>query len=107
MWAECEADLRRTAGNRFRDYSDITSWLLRYWQLASGRFAPCNTKRDGRYILLDDGNIDETASIIRGQKAGIACLNDSDALSHFEPAKQRLIEAFEAILPGKGSFERD
>jgi hypothetical protein len=106
VWAACRQDLLRVSKYRFRQYGDITSWLLRYWQLAAGRFVPYNTHRDGAYYVIKDDNISAIADCIRQQKKALLCLNDTEATTHFEECKRTIHAAFEAILPSKSSYER-
>ena len=105
VWANCEKDLQRSCSNRFRDYSDLAFWLVRYWQLASNQFSPFNVKKDGQYFLMDDGNLQDIVNCIRRQKKRIICLNDSDRISDFEASREMIRNAFDSILPGKSSFE--
>ena len=43
--------------------------------------------------------------LIRHQRKALLCLNDTEDIGDFEAAKQRLIEAFDEILPERSSFE--
>ena len=105
VWKNCKEDLIRTSRNRFRDYGDVGFWLIRYWQLASNNFSPINPYKDGTYYLVNDNNISEIVDCIRLQKKRMICLNDSEEISDFEETKNRIIEAFDMILPKKSSFE--
>ena len=106
VWAECAEDLVRTSRSRFREYGDIAIWLTRYWQLASNRFSPYNVYRDSKYYLMDDGNMEEIGQCIRWRKKKLVCLNDNAALSDFETAKRRILDAFDQILPERSGFEK-
>ena len=105
VWSNCARDLERTSRHRFRAHGDIAFWLIRYWQLASNNFSPINPYQDGTYYLVDDHNVSEIVSCIRQQKRRMVCLNDSEQISNFEETKNRIMDAFEMILPGKCSFE--
>lgn len=106
VWADCAEDLVRTSRSRFRNYGDITSWLLRYWQLASDRFSPYNVLQDGKYYLMDDGNLEEIIRCISRQEKKMVCLNDNPDISDFETARRRILEAFDQILPERSGFEK-
>ena len=106
LWSKCSKEILRTSRSKFRDYGDLAPWLIRYWQLASGRFEPINPFNDGVYYLVDDNNVSEIVSCIRQQKKRMICLNDSEHISNFEETKSRIMEAFEMILPDKCGFER-
>lgn len=105
VWNNCEKDLVRTSKNRFRQYGDIAIWLMRYWQLASGRFAPYNVYKDGKYYSVGGNNIAEITECIRHQKYKLICLNDSDFINDFEERRDKLLNAFDEILPEKSKFE--
>lgn len=105
VWMSCEKDLIRTSRSRFRQYGDIAPWLLRYWQLASGKFTPYNVYKDGRYISIRDDNVAEITECIRHPKYKLICLNDSDLLTDFEEIKDAILNAFDEILPEKSEFE--
>ena len=105
VWMACEKDLIRTSFDRFRHYGDVSPWLLRYWQLASGKFTPYNVYKDGRYISIRDDNVAEITECIRHQKYKLICLNDSDLLTDIEEIKDAILNAFDEILPEKSEFE--
>lgn len=105
IWKYCEKDLSRTCASKFRSYGDVSPTLIRYWQLASGNFTPCNVYKYGRVFYLCDENISESVDCIRNQRKKIVCLNDGEHVVHFEDYKKRLLEAFEQILPDKCGFE--
>lgn len=105
VWGHYEKILHRTCSNKFRTYGNVAPWLLRYWQLASGNFTPYNVFKDGEVFHLNDDNISESVDCICHQKKKIVCLNDHEKVTHFEDYKERLLNAFEQILPDKCSFE--
>ena len=105
VWTSCEKELLRTIQNKFRQYGDVSHWLIRYWQLASGSFSPYNVNKDGTYYCVQDNNISDIIDCIRQQKKSLICLNDTELTTHFENLKNGIINAFEMILPEKSSFE--
>jgi hypothetical protein len=105
IWNHCEDDLKRTCSHRFRSYGDVTFWLFRYWQLASGRFTPFNIFKDSGLFHIEDSRMQDIERYISCQKGSIVCLNDTDIMN-FEDNKQRILNAFHQILPNKCSFER-
>lgn len=106
VWAHCANDIIRTSGCKFRNYGDIAPWLIRYWQLVSNNFSPCNVFRDGVYYLLCDSIVPEAVKCISHQKKKIICLNDGEDITNFEETKREILRVFDLILPGKSSFER-
>ncbi len=105
VWEKHEDVLFRTTASRFRSITDVNSWLLRYWQLATGNFMPLNVEKDSAYFTIKDDTIDKIVKTIEGQKKKIVCLNDGE-VSSFEAAKERINAAFHKILPDKSSFEK-
>lgn len=106
VWKSCENDLKRTSSNRFRDFSDVAFWVVRYWQLASNSFSPCNVNKDSKYYRLDDKIVLDVAKCISQQKKRLICLNDSKRIEHFEEVKEIILKAFEKVLPEKSMFEK-
>jgi hypothetical protein len=105
VWEVCEKELLRTCRNRFKSYEDVHSWLIRYWQLASGKFEPYNVLKDGKYYDLTDSSIDTIVDCIINQRKKMIVLNDSSSVHDFENDKKKLLSAFDCILPAKSSFE--
>ena len=105
IWKCCGGELARTCESKFRSYGDVSPTLIRYWQLASGNFTPCNVYKYGKVFYLCDKNISESVDCICHQKKKLICLNDGDHVTHFDEYKERLIKAFEQILPNKCGFE--
>lgn len=105
IWNHCGEELSRTCSSKFRSYGDICPTLIRYWQLASGNFTPCNLNKYGSAFFLNDENISESIDCICHQKKKLICLNDGEHVSNFEDYKKRLIDAFNMIFPDKCSYE--
>ena len=68
-----------------------------------GRFNPINISRSSVALPVKD-NLDEVIHIVKAQEKSLVCINDSD-ISDFLTAKNRIIDAFECILPEKSEFE--
>jgi hypothetical protein len=105
VWKCCEEDIKRNCSHRFRSYGDIAPWLLRYWQLASGRFTPYDIFKDGKYYDIKDTTISTITTYIMYQKKKMICLNDTPIQMDFDNNRKKILEAFDAILPEKCSFE--
>lgn len=109
VW-EAEFDiLNETSLHKIRDRSDVNQWLFENWQLAKGEFSPRSPKF-GKAFYLTGGSSDalkELCTYISDQKGDVVCVNDGPmSYEEYEAARQLVIEAFEAILPNKSSFER-
>ena len=108
VWEAEEEVLKRACYHKFRDATDVSSWLFSYWQLTSGKFAPRNPDIGNQFGLTED--LCENKKIfdcILSRKYKLVCINDSfDAEQEvFEKIKSELICTFERIFPEKSSFE--
>lgn len=94
--------------NRFRSDNDVNHYLVRDWQMLSGRFCPTNLFRHFKYFEMQDNN-DKCLGIIRKStdksKQKILCINDTGKVSDFDGVKQDFINAFETAFEKKSSFE--
>ena len=103
IWSQEGERLEQTTMTRFRSDSNISVWLIRYWQLLKGRFRP--TGLDARGKCYTEYSEQMLADISAGRHPMI-CVNDlcktQEDFSHWQP---RIKEAFEKLLPEKSSFE--
>lgn len=104
LWeAEFEI-LDDTCRRRFRSKLDVNQWLVRYWQLARGKFYPIGRHYKGDVFELGRNNEELYETILR-QNLRIVCINDNAGLD-FEKTKAAIRQSFQQILPDKSSFER-
>ena len=104
LWKEEFETLDNACKNRFRSYTDLMQWIMRYEQLLSGNFVP-HTIKDTHTDLITDQCAEEIADYIVKQKYALFCINDSSDIVDFEKTKNIINQAFEKILPEKSSFE--
>ena len=102
VWAQEYNLLHAACQNRFRGYNDISHWLMRYWNLCNGDFAPRSIKF-GRYFAVSDNN-DELCSYLTGG-GKMVCINDTEDNFDFDRAKSEINSALNKVLPEKSSFE--
>ncbi len=98
--------LEATSRNRFRGIGDVNQYLVKYWQVLSGRFVPVSVR--GRYF--DTGKqMEALFNYVHGQKGNLVCCNDEGIDQMGEDAfiqmREQLKQAFDTILPEKSSFE--
>ncbi|MDR2894795.1 MAG: Stealth CR1 domain-containing protein [Alistipes sp.] len=105
MWNDEREILDATCRQRFRSPFGVNHWLMRYEQLATGRFAPVGF-RDARLDFLAEERIADIEKYIREARYSMICLNDSPLLHDFEGVRARLAAALDEILPEKSSYER-
>lgn len=105
VWEKEYDLLDMTCRSRFRENTNVSQYLIRYWQLASSRFYPKNMCKNAYCFDLAKDNLREICSTIEEQKKSVVVLNDGN-VSDFEYMKNALITAFDKILPDKSSFEK-
>lgn len=104
LWEIETETLHKTSSNRFRDYSDVSQYLIRYWQLCMGNFNPRHTK--GKSYLVTTKNYLEIANVIAKQGLQMVSLNESCTPEEFVVIRECVNKALEKILPEKSKFER-
>ena len=104
LWDIEKEILDQASRNRFRDYSDVTQYLIRYWQLCTGEFYPRKTK--GKFYFVTLENCRTIAKSIEMQEYQMVSLNEDCTPEEFEEIKYHINRAFEKILPDKSSFEK-
>lgn len=93
-----------SSSNKFRNYSDISQYIFRFWKLCEGDFYPRRTK--GLYVNITDENCGKVADIIRCRKQQMIALNESDELRNFENVRKLINKALSEIYPEKSIFEK-
>lgn len=106
LWKQAAPTLDATSRSKFRSNSDVNQWLIRYWQLASGKFHPYDTVKNAMCLDINDSSLDYICEKIKRRYYDIMCLNDSVEIVDFERSKNALIKSFERVLPQKSEFER-
>lgn len=104
LWTEEFDAMDSTCKSRFRNYTDVLQWVMRYEQLLSGNFTPHSIK-DTRTDLITDQRAEAIADYIIRQKYRMFCINDSNDIVDFEKTKSIINSALEKLLPEKSSFE--
>ena len=92
-----------TCKNRFRDLTDISQYLIRYFQLMSGEFYP-RQYSIGKAFNLGQYN-EDIFKDIEQNKYKLVCFNDSSQIDDFEKAKNELIDFFEKKYYEKSEYE--
>lgn len=106
LWEAEGRVLAETESHRFRSKDDVTIYLFRDWQKLSGNFSPCNTSRDFAYFEFPE-NDPGLCRTIEGRKKKAICVNNADTGPSFDPIREELQAAFDAILPERSAFEAD
>lgn len=105
-WRQDYDILDATSRHHIRDDRDVNQWLIRYRQLAEGRFAPGRPKRGCFFSIAEDKAV--MHHMIQKQKAPVICLNDDDLLTEetFLRLRKKLHNDFRMIFPEPCSYEK-
>ena len=111
VWKLEGARLDETCRHRFRDVRDVSQFVFRYWQLASGNFVPEKIGNIGAcYTIKSDREfVRKLCGYVTSGKYNLLCLNDADALKTHDDflwAREQIERAFNKLLPEKCSFEK-
>lgn len=107
LW-ELEPEMLDTASkNKFRDITDVTQYLVRYWNIFEGNFYP--RKHIGKAWTVNDNNYQRIANLIRRKSFPLISIDEKigENLTKFEEAKREINSALESVLPQKSIFEKD
>ena len=104
VWDKEWQMLNDTCVNKFRRYNDLNHWVMRYWNLCSGKFTP---RRGGFGKIFTAGKTNEKMiDCIVHQKKKTVCINDYVLDFDFSTVSAQVRTALETILPDKSSFEK-
>jgi hypothetical protein len=104
LWEAEKIALDIASKNHFRDYTDVSQYLIRYWQLCEGDFYPRRTL--GKFYAVNIENCEEIAKAIERQEWQMISINENCTGEEFEAVKRRINRALEKVLPTKSSYER-
>ena len=104
VWDEEGELLDKVSHNQFRDSSDLSQCLFRYWQLCTGDFIP--RKSVGKPFLVTKENYRQIAKEIREKTTQMVCLSEDCSDEDFEAIREEINDALFSILPEKSLFEK-
>ncbi len=96
--------LEETCRCRFREKTNVSPFLMKDWQLVTGRFMPMSLKT-GKAYHLNDKRVGFVEKTLERKSYKIICINDTENLTDWEDARDRIKAAFEKDYSGKCSFE--
>lgn len=104
-WEQDRDILHSTCEHAIRHDHDVNQWLIRYRQIAEGKFVPKKPPREAVLNLAFEA--DKAQRLIAQQKISQICLNDDEMdNTKYASIKAGIQEAFCSILPDKCSFEK-
>ncbi len=107
VWKKEYEKLYACTNNKFRQDNDYNQYLIKDWQIASGKFE-YRSKNFGKvFEIRNKGNLEKVKNVILKQKYKMICVNDEiDNDADFEYIKKEINAAFEQILSEKSNFEK-
>lgn len=108
VWADFGKELEKSSYNHVRNSdTDIPSYIMRYYQLATGNFIPVKINKRSKFLPIGE-NYDVIKDVITKEKYLGYCLNDDsvDDGSRFDEIKNRTINLLEDKFPHKSEFEK-
>lgn len=102
VWHEENDWLSETSNHRFRENTDLTDWVVRYWQLQSGKFKAGSVKF-GQYYLQNQTEQIVTDLEHKGHR--VICVNDTP-LTKDGVIDPNINQALEAKFSFNSVFER-
>lgn len=103
LWETEPETLDTASRNQFRSESDLSQYLIRYWQLCSGEFIPRKTLGKPYFVTID--NCKKAAREIAKQQWQTVSLIEGCTAEEFEIIRKMINRALARILPYKSSFE--
>lgn len=104
LWELEEGAMDKASRNHFRAYTDVSQYLIRYWQLCSGEFYPRRTH--GMFYQVDIDSYKDVAKDIEEQKYQMISINENCSINEFDNIKAKINQAIKKVLPLKSSFEK-
>lgn len=104
VWQTEGEYLSKVCKNKFRNTEDVNQYLMRYWQLAQGKFIP-RSPRIGRCYTVGDDNAAIKQSL-KEKQLKMICINDNSGMESTDELEEWLINIFEEIYPEKCGFEK-
>lgn len=105
-WREFADAMGETCSHRFRHIHDVSPWLVRDYQLATGNFVPQRISGYGKYF--ETGKDNARIGKYLHSKKKMLCINDSYCDDEdFAIYSRQLQEMFQEKFPERSSFEKE
>ncbi len=103
VWEREGEILDSVSKNKFRTKEDVNQYLMRYWQIAKGEFAP--RKQSVGVCLTISDDMENIKKCLAKQKYKLMCINDDPNVEDIDALMQKFTECMENAFPEKSSFE--
>lgn len=108
VYSNFQKEMMACSSNKFRTENDLTQYLYRYWQLATGDYIPYKFNDAMAVNITSEKALTNTITKISSTpELNFICLNDVDTLTDYEFYTTKLLnqEFLEQKFPDKASFE--
>lgn len=105
VWGNFDAYLSFSARSKFREPSNISQYLFRFYQLVTGNFSAVSPKNRSVFYNLTTHNLPAALTSLTEGDVPLICLNDSEKIDDFEFITSSLVEVFRVKFPEKSSYE--
>ncbi len=95
--------LDKVCHNQFREPSDLSQCIVRYWQLCEGEFFP--QKSEGKPYLVTHKSYMDVGKAIEDKVSQMICLTDDCTEEEFVDIKNCINSALDKVFPDKSSYE--
>lgn len=110
VWNKEPDLLDETCIHKFRQIVDVNQWLMKEWQIASGKFEPRNVESSKVFHLTGESSrktVEKASKHIIKKDILLICINDGHIQpSDVEYCKTMAENAFQKAYPEKSSFEK-
>lgn len=110
VWNAEPSILSETCTHRFRRLTDVNQWVIKEWQLASGKFEPRKDSSSRVFHLSGEacrGVVRSAAQHIIKKDITLICINDAKlSPQDVEYCRNTAEKAFLEVYPEKSSFEK-
>lgn len=103
LWELEPEQLDTGSKDRFRGYSDVSQYLIRYWQICTGDFYPRRTL--GKVFFPTIENYMDVVYAIDNCSYQMISFNENCTAEEFEEIKREINSALLKRFPDKSSFE--
>lgn len=95
-------ELKETLTHKFREKSDLSVWLMRYWRLVEGKFTPQENKF-GKFYWISQ--ISDVVIDIKKNRHKLICVNDEDSINDIDALTSIIRKVLQNKFPQKSKFE--
>ena len=105
VWQKEFDILDETCSHKFREKGDVNQWVMKFWQLAEGKFN-VRPRSFAKCYHITAVNYNEMCEDLKKGIHKMLCINDSTNITDYLKVKKEVNDIMEDRLPIKSSFEK-